>query len=247
MSTWSLRNQDCVQFLKTLPDASVGLVIADPPYNIGYDGGEGWDSPRPETEYLEWCREWVTESARVLMPGRMLVVWGSLKTDTFLRLKLDVLNHVPGLKTQQEIIWSYNWGGRTKKNFARKHEMAWCFSKGSDFLFNSDDVRVPRKVAKSLRTGRAHAQGTIPTAVWEKNNHTMSRDFVAWHPTTKNVEVLDRMVRGYTNPGDTVIDPFSGSASTGVAALRAGRDFIGADLNAGYIERARDRLSREEN
>lgn len=243
--TWDLRTQDCMEFLRSLEDDSAGLIIADPPYNIGYDGGDGWDSPRPEREYLDWCQEWVSEATRVLAPGRMMIVWGSLKTDTFLRFKLDVLNLTPELYPQQEIIWSYNWGGRTKKNFARKYEMAWCFSKGEKFLFNADDVRVDRKVAKSLRTGEEHTQGTIPTSIWEKNNHTMSRDFVGWHPTTKNVEVLERMVRAYTNPGDTVIDPFSGSASTGVAALRSGRTFIGSDCNAGYVELSRDRLLRE--
>lgn len=63
---------------------------------------------------------------------------GTLKTDTFLRYKLDALNSFPELTAQTEIIWSYNWGGRSKKNFARKHEYAWCYSKGKDFLFNGD-------------------------------------------------------------------------------------------------------------
>lgn len=142
----NLRNEDCLTFLRELPNDSVDLIIADPPYFIGFDGGKGWDSTwDSEEEYLEWCQEWTAERVRVLKPGRMLIVWGTLKTDTFLRYKLDALNSFPELTAQTEIIWSYNWGGRSKKNFARKHEYAWCYSKGKNFLFNGDAVRVERK------------------------------------------------------------------------------------------------------
>ena len=59
-------NQDCIDFLKSLPDNSVGHINADPPYNIGYDGGEGWDTFASEPEYLTWCSLWLHECARVL-------------------------------------------------------------------------------------------------------------------------------------------------------------------------------------
>jgi len=238
-----LRNLDCLEYLQGLDDESVDLVIADPPYAIGYDGGKKWDRQwTTEADYLAWCKEWTTECARVLKPGRMLVVWGTLKTDTFLRYKLDVLNGLKGFVGQNEIIWSYNWGGRSKKNFARKQEYAWCYSKGKTFLFNGDDVRVERKVAKNLRTGEAYSQGTIPTCVWEVNNHTTSRDFCGWHPTTKNLTVLDRIVRAYSDPGDLVCDPFSGSGSTAIAALRAGRSFTGTELDGEYWKQSQDRI-----
>ena len=156
----NIKNQDCIEYLKSLPSESVDFVLTDPPYNIGVDGGKGWDSkkgdiwgPDENLSYLQWCKVWTDECVRVLKPNRMLVVWGTLKTDDFLKYKLDVLNSYPDMVGQQEIIWSYNWGGRTKANFARKHEYAWCYSKGDNFLFNADDVRVERKVKKDLRTG----------------------------------------------------------------------------------------------
>ena len=64
--TIEISNQDCLDFLKSLPDNSVGHINNDPPYNIGYDGGAGWDTFPTEDAYLEWCRQWITECARVL-------------------------------------------------------------------------------------------------------------------------------------------------------------------------------------
>lgn len=235
---------DCLELLKTIPDASIDMVLTDPPYAIGFDGGKGWDSQwKTEQDYLDWCAEWSKECARVLKPGRMMVVWGTLKTDTFLRYKLNVLNSLEGMVGQNEVIWAYNWGGRSKKNFARKHEYAWCYSKGSDFLFNADDIRVERKMKVSMRTGENHDKGTIPTLIWEKNNHTMSKDFVNWHPTTKNVTILERLILAYTNPGDTVLDIFMGSGSTAVACENTGRNSVGCEKNEEYFEKLTDRLA----
>lgn len=238
--------EDCLTFLSQLPDESVDMVLTDPPYYIGFDGGKGWDSQwKTEQEYLDWCRRWTDECVRVLKPGRMLVVWGTLKTDTFLRYKLDVLNANPAIVSQNEIIWSYNWGGRSKKNFARKHEYAWCYSKGQEFLFNADDVRVERKMKKNPRTGEEFTRGTIPTSIWEKNNHTTSKDFINWHPTTKNIEVLERLIKGYTNPGEIVLDIFLGSGSTLVAAHRTGRVGIGCEADDEYFTKMKERITNE--
>jgi len=239
-----LRNEDCLVYLASLSGESVDLVIADPPYAIGFDGGKGWDRQwKTEADYLSWYRAWTEQCVRVLRPGGMLVVWGTLKTDTFLRYKLDVLNAMPAMVGQNEIIWSYNWGGRSKKNFARKHEYAWCYSKGRAFLFNGDDVRVPRKVTKNLRTGAAYTDGTIPTMVWEQNNHTTSKDFCGWHPTTKNIDILGRIVKAYSRAGGLVCDPFSGSGSTAIAALRAGRRFTGTELDPEFFARSLRRIA----
>lgn len=241
-----IKNIDCLEYLSSLPDNSVDMVLTDPPYFIGFDGGQGWDRQwKTEEEYLAWCKQWTDECIRVLKPNRMMIVWGTLKTDTFLKYKLQCLSANNLMKPQQEIIWSYNWGGRTKSNFARKHEYAWCYSKGDDFLFNAESVKVDRRVKKSFRTHEEIEPGTIPTAVWEINNHTRSKDFVNWHPTTKNIQVLDRMIRAYTNEGDTVLDIFMGSASTAIAAYRAGRNSIGCELNAKYYPKLLERTRGE--
>lgn len=239
-----LHNKDCLEYLKSLEDESIDLVLTDPPYFIGFDGGKGWDRQwNSEKEYLDWCNEWTKECARVLKPNRMMIVWGTLKTDTFLRYKLDVLNNVKSFVSQNEIVWSYNWGGRAKNNFARKHEYAWCYSKGEDFLFNADDIRVERKVKKNLRTGEDFEKGTIPTCVWEKNNHTTSKDFCGWHPTTKNIDIIERMIRAYTNEGDKVLDIFMGSGTTAIAAVRSNRLYYGCERDTEYYEKSLERIS----
>ena len=268
-----IENKDCLDYLSNLEDESIDLVLTDPPYFIGFDGGKGWDSQwKNEEEYLAWCKLWTDECVRVLKPNRMLVVWGTLKTDTFLRYKIDILNSYDSMHGQNEIIWGYNWGGRAKTNFARKHEYAWCYSKGKDFLFNDHDIRVERKVKKNMNLEKKlmkeykeknpdatrqqilthkkesidpktlFQKGTIPTCIWEKNNHTTSKDYVGWHPTTKNVDILERIIRAYSNKGDNVLDIFSGSGSTAVASLRCDRKVLGCELDEEYYEKSLTRI-----
>jgi len=237
-----ITKKDCLQYLKTVDSNSVDLIITDPPYFIGFDGGEGWDKQwKTERDYLKWCCQWTNELVRVLKDDRMMIVWGTLKTDTFLKYKL-MLSLTNELRPQNEIVWSYNWGGRAKNNFARKHEYAWCYSKGDNFLFNDSDIRVERKVKKNLRTGKDHTQGTIPTCVWEKNNHTTSKDHCGWHPTTKNLEILQRMIKAYSNENDTILDIFMGSGSTAIACKLTNRNYIGCETNNKYIKLMQERI-----
>ena len=237
-----ITKKDCLKYLETIPDNSIDLIITDPPYFIGFDGGEGWDSQwKTERDYLKWCNHWTNHLVRVLKPNRMMIVWGTLKTDTFLKYKL-MLSLFDELRSQNEIVWSYNWGGRTKNNFARKHEYAWCYSKGDKFLFNDNEIRVERKVKKNLRTGKDHTQGTIPTCIWEKNNHTTSKDHCGWHPTTKNLDILQRMIKAYTNENDTVLDIFMGSGSTAIACKLSNRNYIGCESNKNYIKLMKERI-----
>ena len=236
-----LENKDCLEYLETLDSQSVDLVLVDPPYFgiVNNDWDNQWAS---EFEYLEWCTHWTRECSRVLKDNRMLVVWGTLKTDTFMNYKLRVLNGVYSLEPQTEIIWHYNWGGRTKSNFARKSELAWCYSKGKSFLFNDDDVRVERKLKRNIRTGEAYEKGTIPTNVWEFQNHTASKWHCGWHPTTKNIDCLERIIKAYTNPGDTVLDIFMGSGSTMIACNKTGRLGKGCEFDEEYYEKSLKRI-----
>ena len=102
-----LENKDCLEFLSELDTESVDLVLTDPPYFIGYDGGKGWDSAwDSEEEYLDWCMKWSEECVRVLKPSGCMYVWGTTKTDTFLKYKLDILNSFEDMVYQSWIIWS---------------------------------------------------------------------------------------------------------------------------------------------
>jgi DNA modification methylase len=239
-----LENKDCLEFLKTLDTESVDLVLTDPPYYIGYDGGKGWDSQWDnEDDYLEWCRDWSEECARVLKPNGCFYVWGTTKTDTFLRYKLDVLNSLDEFVYQNWIIWSYDWGGRTKKKFPRKHEDLLMYSKGKDFKFNSDSIRVPYILKKSVRKGvELNPLGKIPTDVWPKNNHTTSKEYCGWHPTQKPIELLERIIKAHTDEGDVVLDIFNGSGSTTIACSNTNRMFLGCELDKEYYEKSLKRI-----
>lgn len=233
-----LHNLDCLELLKTLPDNSIDLINTDPPYFeiMKNDWDNQWED---EDAYLDWCREWTEECFRVLKPGGCFYVWGTTKTDTFLRYKLEVLNKIPNTFYQNWIIWHYDWGGRTKKTFPRKHEDCLMYSKGKDFDFFADNVRVPYRMAKNARQGASNnPKGKVPTDVWEKNNHTTSKEYVNWHPTQKPFEILQRQIAANTKVGDVVLDIFSGSGSTWIASELIGRKFIGCEKSEDYYNRS---------
>ena len=232
-----LQQEDCLIWIKSVPSESVDMVLVDPPYFeiVGNDWDNQWQD---ESQYLNWCKEWTAECFRVLKPNRCFCVWGTTKTDTFLKYKLQVLNSFP-MEYHNWIIWHYDWGGRSKKTFARKHEDLLVYSKGKDFLFDADAVRIPYKVKTNVRkTATNNPLGKIPTDVWEKNNHTMSKEYVNWHPTQKPILLLERLVSAYTKSGETVLDCFSGSGSTAIAAHNTNRNFVGCELDADYHERS---------
>lgn len=239
-----LQNKDCLSYLSSLDDDSVDLVVVDPPYFeiVKNDWDNQWDS---ESSYLDWCRDWTQECFRVLKPEGCFYVWGTTKTDTFLRYKLDVLNNIPDAHYQNWIVWAYDWGGRTKKKFPRKHEDLLMYSKGKEFPFYADDVRVPYKMAKSVRQGvQLNALGKIPTDVWTKNNHTTSKEYAGWHPTQKPIILLERIIKAHTQAGEVVLDCFSGSGSTMIACSNTGRIFKGCELDTEYFEKSRERLRK---
>ena len=240
--TFDLQNVDCLQYLSSLDDQSVDLVVVDPPYFeiVKNDWDNQWDS---ESSYLEWCKQWTEECFRVLKPNGCFYVWGTTKTDTFLRYKLDILNNIADAHYQNWIIWAYDWGGRTKKKFPRKHEDLLMYSKGKTFPFYADDVRVPYKMAKSVRQGvQLNALGKIPTDVWTKNNHTTSKEYAGWHPTQKPIVLLERIIKAHTQAGEVVLDCFSGSGSTMIACSNTRRIFKGCELDPEYYTKSLQRL-----
>ena len=240
----TLENKDCLEFLKDIDDESVDLVIVDPPYFeiIKDEWDNQWGS---EQEYLDWCRDWTEECFRVLKPGRCFYVWGTTKADTFLKYKLDVLNKIENFYYNNWIVWSYDWGGRTKKTFPRKHEDLLMYSKGKEYLFNPDAVRVPYKVKTNIRAGAENNPlGKVPTDVWEKNNHTTSKEYAGWHSAQKPLALLERIIKANSNEGDVVLDCFNGAGSTMIAAKRTGRKFKGCELDKKYYQKSLERFER---
>ena len=117
-------------------------------------------------------------------------------------------------------------------------------SKGKEFMFNKDDVRIPYILKKSVRKGKElNPLGKIPTDVWPKNNHTTSKEYAGWHPTQKPLELLERIIKAHTNQGDVVLDCFSGSGSTAIASINTNREFIGCELDEEYFTKSMERIN----
>ena len=145
-----------------------------------------------------------------------------------------------------EIIWSYRSGGGSKRHFGRKHDALLFYAKGKSWVFNTDKVRVPYDavIAKS-RSHMFNAKGKVVGDVWDISrppNHSKER--VGW-PTQKPSKLYERIILASSNPGDIVLDPFAGCATTLVAAERHNRQWIGVDIWENAHSVVVDRMKRE--
>lgn len=237
MKNFNLQNKDCIEFLCSLESDSVDLIIVDPPYfEIAK---EDWDNQwASESSYIEWCKEWTNECFRVLKPERCFYVFGTTKTNTFLKYKLNVLDEIKDFEYNNWLIWHYEYGGKSKKTFSRKHEDCLMYSKGKSFLFNQESVRIPYINKKNPQNKPG---GKIPTDVWFANKAMSGEDRLI-HPTQKPLKILRRMIKASSNPGDTVLDCFSGSGSTMIAALQCNRKFLGCEKDKEYFENSTKRI-----
>jgi site-specific DNA-methyltransferase (adenine-specific) len=233
-----LYNEDALSGIARVADASVDLVIADPPYGLGKDYGN--DSDRlGANEYLAWSRRWID----AVMPK--LKAEGSLYIFLTWQHSPEVFSH---LKTRlamvNEIIWDRrvpSMGGSTRK-FSSVHDNIGFFVNSRDYYFNVDAVRIPydavtkKARSRSIFVGKKWLEvGYNPKDVWSVSRlhrqHCERED----HPTQKPLEIVERMVLASCPEGGIVLDPFMGSGTSAVAALRHGRRFIGFELNPEYF------------
>lgn len=237
---------DCVAGMRQLRDESVQLIIADPPYNLNKDFGE-WKERNERERWLPWSREWIDECQRVLAPGGSIFIYGIHHHLCWIQCYLyDV-----GLSYRRQIIWYYENGfaGYTRTLAAHYEPLLW-FSKGENFTYNpirepyKSTERLKHKITKNGKVWTPNPEGRMAGDVW--SFPTLAgrrfRDEKVDHPTQKPLSISDRIVRHFSNPGDTVLMPFGGSGSECVAAAAAGRHFVAFELNPKYIEIANGRL-----
>ncbi len=225
---------DATELLKELPDGSVDLIVADPPYNLGKDYGNNRDL-RAWHEYEEFTKSWLGESKRVLKDtGSIYVFMGVRFISTLFRFLEDDFK----LNFNGWITWHYTQGMGRKKGFSPRHEDILYFTKTEDFTFNLDSVRVPQKYFRK----RNNMSGANPGDVWQFSHVHYCSAEREQHPTQKPEALLDRIVQSSSNEGDLVVDPFVGSGTTVRVADILDRNWIGFDLNPDYIEMTRNRL-----
>ena len=240
---------DCLDFLRTIPAGSARLVVTSPPYGIGKEYEARVDTAR----WLDGQRAILAECVRILASDGSLCWQLGNHVDNGVVVPLDALIYPVlidhGLLMRNRIVWHYQHGLHATLRFSGRYETINWFTRDT-YHFNVDPVRVPQKYPgkrhfKGPRKGELSGNplGKNPGDVWEipnvKANHVEKTD----HPCQFPVELVERLVLTMTEPGDLVVDPFMGVASTAVAALRHDRRAAGAEIDPRYhdigIERVR--------
>ncbi len=256
-----LHTGNIANFIKTIPDGSMRLIITSPPYNIG----KQYETKVALEEYLSFQESVIEELVRVLASNGSLC-WqvGNYVKDSEI-FPLDIYYYPIfkrlGLKLRNRIIWHFGHGLHGMKRFSGRYETLLWFTKSNKYVFNLDAVRVPSKYpGKTNYKGPNHGMpsgnplGKNPSDVWEillqdwetgfweipnvKANHPEKTK----HPCQFPIELVQRCVLALTNPDDWVFDPYVGVGSALLAACVHDRKAVGCDKEAEYITTAKSRL-----
>ena len=232
---------DSLSVLKKMKDKSVQLIFADAPYNIGKDFGNNSDKWESVHAYIEWCKTWIDECMRVLSGNGTMYFMTATQhmpyLDVFASEKYNVLCR---------IIWSYDSSGvQSKKMYGSLYEPILMISKTSkaSYTFNYEDILVEAKTGAKRKLidyrknpPQPYSSQKVPGNVWDFSRVRFKMGEYENHPTQKPEALLERIIKASSNPGDVVLDPFSGSFTTSAVAVRLGRVGIGIDLNEEYYE-----------
>lgn len=244
---------DAVDWLKTLPDNSVDLIFADPPYNLGK---AEWDTFESQQQYVEWSLEWIEQAARILKTTGTMYICGF--SEILADLKFPASKYFAGVRW---LIWHYKNKANLGKDWGRSHESLLHFRKSAQYTMNMDDVRIPygnhtlkypdHPQAETSQYGKGkprkdlwqpNPKGAKPKDVIEIPTTCNGMNEKTPHPTQKPEELVRKFVLASSNPDDVVVDPFSGSGTTLVVAEQLGRKWYGCDISSEYCEWAVNRL-----
>lgn len=249
-----LHEGDCLDLLKQIPDNSVKLIVTSPPYNLGKE----YEKKLEISHYIEQQSLIIAECVRVLSDmgsicwqvGNYVQRGSIIPLDTILYPIFINL----GLFLRNRIIWRFEHGLHCSNRFSGRYETVMWFTKSDNYTFNLDPVRIPQKYPgkkyfKGPKTGEysCNPKGKNPGDVWDipnvKSNHVEKTE----HPCQFPVELIERFVLSLTDPDDWVLDPFLGTGTSIIAALRHGRKGMGAETMQKYIEISKDRIKQEIN
>jgi len=240
---------NCLDFLKTVPDGSFQLVVTSPPYNIGKE----YEKRIKLSEYVRQQKEVISECVRTLSDTGSICWQVGNYVDNGSIVPLDTVLYPVfadlGLKMRNRIIWHFEHGLHCSRRFSGRYETIVWFTKTDDYIFNLDPVRVPQKYPgkkyfKGDKVGQysCNPLGKNPGDYWDipnvKCNHVEKTD----HPCQFPVELIERLVLSLTNENDRVFDPFLGSGTTIVAAIRHNRTGLGSETVKKYIDLASSRI-----
>jgi site-specific DNA-methyltransferase (adenine-specific) len=255
---WALVQGDCLAALDKLPPRSVDLVFADPPYHLSNGGTTcqggrrvsvdkgSWDASRGVEQDHAFQREWLTACRRVLKPSGTLWVSGTQHVIFSVGYAMQEL----GFHLLNTVTW---YKPNAAPNLACRF-----FTHSTEILLWASPLRArPLAHRFNYREMKARNGGKQMRDLWEiAERPTAGGEQVVWglptpgprekahgrHPTQKPLALLERVIAASAAPGDLVLDPFAGSATTGVAALAAGCRFLGVERDPAYVDLAARRL-----
>jgi len=249
-----LFQDDSIAWLKTLNSESIDMAFADPPYNIKK---ADWDKFESQEQYINWSIAWISEVSRVLKPTGTLYVCGF--SEVLADLKHPAMNYFKGCKW---LIWHYKNKANLGNDWGRSHESILQLRKSKTYTMNIDLVRIPynehtlKYPSHPQADSSQYANGKKRNTAWTPNPlGGKPKDVIeipttcngmgekTKHPTQKPEELLRTFVLASSNPGDIVLDPFSGSGTTLVVAEQLGRRWVGCDMNAEYNSWAIERIN----
>ena len=265
----SINLADNLDFLRNVEDGSVNLIYIDPPFNTGITqsmtslktvrddegdrigfGGNRYRTERGESksyldsfdDYIGFLASRMEEAKRVLAPNGSLFLHVDQRESHYCKVLLDQVFERGSF--MNEIIWSYDYGGRSKRKWPAKHDtIFWYAVDPKNYTFNADNIdRIPY-MAPSLVGKEKTARGKIPTDVWWQTIVPTNGKERTGYPTQKPLAILDRIVKVHSNAGELVMDFFAGSGTTGVAAAKNDRRFVLVDANNEAVQIAAKRLT----
>lgn len=238
---------DCLTLLRDIPDNSVDVTFADPPFNLKKKYNSTKDSLALQ-EYLDWCEQWIGEMVRVTKPTGSIFLHNIPKWLTYYTA---VLNKVAHFKH-----W-ISWDAPTSpmgKSLQPSHYGILFYAK--DAKQNKFyEIRYPHKRCRKCgylqkdyggKKGLLHPFGPLLSDVWTDIHRVKHNKYRDDHPCQLPIHLLERVILMSTDEGDLVLDPFSGTGTTALAAKRLGRNFIGLELDKEYVQISEDKLWREE-
>lgn len=246
---YQIEKKDNLSFMRGLKDESMNLIVTSPPYNLG----KAYEKKRSQDCYIEEQVATIAEAVRLLHP-RGSICWqvGNYVDDGEI-FPLDILLYQKfkdhGLKLRNRIVWTFGHGLHCQKRFSGRHETILWFTKGDDYIYNLDPIRIPSKYPdkkhfKGPKKGELSSNplGKNPSDVWDipnvKSNHVEKTD----HPCQFPVGLVERLVLSLTDKGQNVLDPYMGVGSSAVAALKNERNAYGCDLMSEYVDIANERI-----
>lgn len=244
---------DTLDLLRSLPDESVDMVITSPPYNLGKSAR----SPTSFDEYLDFQEQVIDECIRVLKEGGSIFWQVAVYTKDGQHFPLDVkvfpMFEERGMKPRNRIIWTKGHGYNAKKRFSCRHETMLWFTKGDDYKFDVDPVRVPQKWPnKKSYSGdnkgevTSHPDGKNPGDVWDDITH------IKWNNPEQTIhsaqfpeELARRAILPTTDEDDLILDPFIGTGTVARVAKDYDRQFIGAEIGERIWKVAKLRIEKQ--